>query len=76
LLLSIISSSILLKAQLVVDVHQIPNTPFVASLQMLASLGTIGIGVWEYFVGIRDLRYGRIKLLPVVSPNASESAEI
>ncbi|KAJ7252783.1 hypothetical protein B0H12DRAFT_1017937 [Mycena haematopus] len=59
LLLSLLSSSVLLRARLV-PVADNPTTPStaiaVASLQFTAALATIGAGVWEYYCGYRDLR--------------------
>ncbi|KAJ7043592.1 hypothetical protein C8F04DRAFT_1072657 [Mycena alexandri] len=62
LLLSLLSSSVLLRARLVPDPDNKPadisgtTGIVVASLQFTAALAAIGAGVWEYYCGYRDIR--------------------
>ncbi|KAJ6518785.1 hypothetical protein C8R45DRAFT_949222 [Mycena sanguinolenta] len=60
LLLSLLSSSVLLRARLVPDSTSTDLSPaagiVVASLQFTAALAAIGAGVWEYYCGCRDLK--------------------
>jgi len=69
LLLSLVSSSILLRARLVPSEASItPNDMSKAgvpmgTVQMVASLFAIVAGVWEYCVGCRDLRNMRAFLV-------------
>ncbi|KAJ7281554.1 hypothetical protein C8J57DRAFT_1500250 [Mycena rebaudengoi] len=62
MLLSLLSSSVLLRARLVPDAN--PNSPemspktgiIVASLQFGAALAAIAAGGWEYYCGYWDIR--------------------
>ncbi|KAJ7760542.1 hypothetical protein B0H16DRAFT_1532635, partial [Mycena metata] len=62
LLLSLLSSSVLLKARLVPDPDNKPANLsgttgiVIACLQFTAALLAIGAGVWEYYCGYRDIR--------------------
>ncbi|KAJ7180649.1 hypothetical protein C8R46DRAFT_1210976 [Mycena filopes] len=62
LLLSLLSSSVLLRARLVPDPDNKPTDMsgttgiVVASLQFTAAIAAIGAGVWEYYCGYRDIR--------------------
>ncbi|KAJ7091351.1 hypothetical protein B0H15DRAFT_778064, partial [Mycena belliarum] len=59
LLLSLLSSSVLLRARLVPEDNPapMPRTTgiVVASLQFAAALAAIAAGVWEYYCGYRDI---------------------
>lgn len=60
LLLSLLSSSVLLRARLVPEDHptEMSETTsiVVASLQFTAALAAIVAGVWEYYYGYQDIR--------------------
>ncbi|KAJ7623220.1 hypothetical protein FB45DRAFT_924935 [Roridomyces roridus] len=62
LLLSLLSSSILLRARLVPDESEAHSKLSgstgiaVASMQFGAALAALGAGVWEYYSGYNDLR--------------------
>lgn len=61
LLLSLLSSSLLLQARLVPstdDQNDASSIPL-ASLQFVAAIACISIGLWEYFRGFRDMRMER-----------------
>ncbi|KAF8074966.1 hypothetical protein FPV67DRAFT_1559576 [Lyophyllum atratum] len=71
LLLSLLSSSLLLRARLVPDptddsskIEEKADLPL-AGVQIAASLATIVAGVWEYQSGCRDLRDMRAFLVGV-----------
>ncbi|KAF7370614.1 hypothetical protein MSAN_00694400 [Mycena sanguinolenta] len=55
LVLSLLSSSVLLRARLVPDNTSTDSSPttgiVVASLQFIAALAAIGAGAWEYYCG-------------------------
>ena len=61
LLLSLLSSSLLLQARLVPSTVEQSQTSSIAlaSLQFLAAIACISIGLWEYFRGFQDLRIAR-----------------
>ncbi|KAF9461212.1 hypothetical protein BDZ94DRAFT_1141336, partial [Collybia nuda] len=68
LLLSLLSSSILLRARLVPDAEGIPepqnrNGIPLAVIQIVASIAAIIAGVWEYHSGYKDLRNMRAFLV-------------
>ncbi|KAJ7066605.1 hypothetical protein C8F01DRAFT_1123907 [Mycena amicta] len=70
LLLSLLSSSVLLRARLVPDDQQpreLPGTMGIAisSLQFFAAIATVTAGGIEYYWGYRDLRKMRAFLLAV-----------
>ncbi|KAG6812773.1 hypothetical protein H0H92_000543 [Tricholoma furcatifolium] len=70
LLLSLLSSSLLLRARLVPEPDGAPDkedsTSFpLACVELVASLATIIAGVWEYQTGYRDLRDMRAFLVGV-----------
>ncbi|KAG6821204.1 hypothetical protein H0H93_004025 [Arthromyces matolae] len=71
LLLSLLSSSLLLRARLVPEPEGTPSenkdstTLPLASVEFAASLATIIAGVWEYHAGYRDLRDMRAFLIGV-----------
>lgn len=67
LLLSLLSSSVLLRARLVPDNTTAPTTSKagipIASVQFAASIAAIAAGCWEYHCGYRDLRNMRAFLV-------------
>ncbi|KAG6910015.1 hypothetical protein DXG01_013737 [Tephrocybe rancida] len=71
LLLSLLSSSILLRARLVPEPEgtpsgkEDPTSIPLASVELAASLATIAAGFWEYHTGYRDLRDMRAFLVGV-----------
>jgi hypothetical protein len=61
LLLSLLSSSLLLQVRLVPstdDQNDASSIPL-ATLQFVAAIACISIGLWEYFRGFRDMRMAR-----------------
>ncbi|KAJ7442255.1 hypothetical protein FB451DRAFT_1297548 [Mycena latifolia] len=60
LLLSLLSSSVLLRARLVPEDNPTSMSGttgiVVASLQFGAALAAIGAGIWEYYCGYQDIR--------------------
>ncbi|KAJ6591593.1 hypothetical protein DFH09DRAFT_1137466 [Mycena vulgaris] len=73
LLLSLLSSSVLLRARLVPEDNPTPMSGttgiVVASLQFTAALAAIVAGVWEYHCGLRGIRDMHAFLLAAVKPH-------
>ncbi|KAH0582840.1 hypothetical protein H2248_010746 [Termitomyces sp. 'cryptogamus'] len=71
LLLSLLSSSLLLRARLVPEPEGTPSKTEdstslpLAGIQLAASLATIIAGIWEYHTGYRDIRDMRAFLIGV-----------
>lgn len=58
LLLSLLSSSLLLQVRLVPSAIEQSDIPL-ASLQFVAAIACISVGLWEYFMGFQDMRIAR-----------------
>ena len=72
ILLSLLSSSILLRSRLVPEPAPLPDTGDMASLPLaavlfIASLATIGAGAWEYGAAYRDFMNRTAFLLAIKS---------